>query len=167
MKHAAITLTLVATVILIGACQPQQNKQDKQDSPPDRQADIYHRPAHETQETPQNLMRAKLAHAQAVLEGIALEDFDQILNNARRLTLLSQEADAQVRRTIDYTVFSSEFRRVTEDLAKNAARKNLHAATLDYMQMTMTCVKCHSYMRNEGVAMGQPPLPTLATRQVD
>ncbi len=106
---------------------------------------------------PQSLMAAKLAHAQAILEGIALEDFDQIAKNAQHLNRISQEADWLVRRTVDYKVFSTEFRRITQDMVKDAAHKNIHAVTLDYMQMTMTCVKCHSYMRHEGLAQGRIP----------
>ena len=101
---------------------------------------------------PRNIMKAKLAHAQAVLEGIALEDFDQVRKNAQRLHELSQAADWQVQRTMEYQVFSAEFRRIVEDMAQHAQKKNIHALTLDYMQMTMTCVKCHSHMRWEGLA---------------
>jgi hypothetical protein len=98
------------------------------------------------------IMKAKLAHAQAVLEGIALEDFKQIKNNAHQLNSLSQQADWLVHRTIEYNVFSEEFRRITRDMADSATAKNLHAVTLDYVQMVMTCVKCHSHMRTQGLA---------------
>ena len=101
---------------------------------------------------PIGIMKAKLAHAQAVLEGIVTEDMDQVQRNARHLKLLSEQAEFQVHRTMEYTVFSNEFRRVADQMAKNAADKNAHAVTLDYLQLVMTCTKCHSHMRWQGLA---------------
>ena len=99
------------------------------------------------------VMKAKVAHAQAVLEGIALEDFDQIHDNARSLMALSRSADWLVHRTIAYEIYSEEFKRITQRLQIHAEKHNLHAVTLAYMELTMTCVKCHTHMRQEGLAL--------------
>lgn len=98
-----------------------------------------------------NLMKAKLSHAQAVLEGLATEDFDQVKSNAEFLHELSKATDWQVHRTVAYSVLSTEFRRIVQEMTQHAREKNQHAVTLDYMQMVMTCVKCHSHMRHEGL----------------
>ena len=93
------------------------------------------------------LMRKKLKHAQGVLEGIALNDFDKIADNADQLIIVSHQAEWVVVKTPQYELFSNQFRKSAEGLVKNAKAKNLDGAALDYVDMTMTCVKCHKYVR--------------------
>lgn len=94
-------------------------------------------------------MRAKLAHAQDVLEGLSLGDFAAIRRGAQELALASQAASWQVLQTVEYARQSAEFRRSCESL-KNAAREeNLDGATLAWMEVTMKCVQCHKYVRGE------------------
>jgi hypothetical protein len=47
-------------------------------------------------------MRKKLQHAQKVLEGIALNDFDQIMDHADGLMQLTKEVEWQVLKTPRY-----------------------------------------------------------------
>ncbi len=103
-------------------------------------------------ENVRTLMRLKLSHQQGVMEGIALEDFDKIQKNAQSLALVSQAAAWQVFQTPEYTQKSAEFRRTCDDLAKHAKEKNLDAAALDYVKLTLNCVDCHKYVR--GVRLG-------------
>lgn len=163
MNYSAVYPLLLVMFLSLAACQQTPtddadpiSASEAQAPPPD---DLH---VHPPVQGSIGIMKAKLAHAQAVLEGIVLEDFDQVEKNAQHLNSLSQQAEWLVHRTVEYTVFSSEFRRVTEDLAKNAAKKNIHAVTLDYMQMTMTCVKCHSHMRWQGLAQADAPAPLTA-----
>jgi cytochrome c556 len=93
------------------------------------------------------LMRKKLKHAHAILEGIALNDFDKIADNADGLITISQQAEWVVVKTPQYELFSNRFRKSAESLVKNAKAKNLDGAVLDYVDLTMTCVKCHKYVR--------------------
>jgi hypothetical protein len=93
------------------------------------------------------LMRKKLQHAQKVLEGIALNDFDEILNHADALMQLTNEVEWQVLKTPRYQVQSNEFRRAIENLQEKAAQKNLDGAALGYVELTLSCVKCHKYVR--------------------
>lgn len=93
------------------------------------------------------LMRKKLKHSQGVLEGVALNDFDKIADNADQLITISQQAEWVVVKSPQYELFSNQFRRSAEGLVKNAKAKNLDGAALDYVDMTMTCVKCHKYVR--------------------
>ena len=59
-------------------------------------------------------MRVKLKHAQEVLEGLTLEDYDKIAKNSQELSLLSLESNWQVLQTPDYLAHSAEFRRTTQ-----------------------------------------------------
>jgi hypothetical protein len=93
------------------------------------------------------LMQKKLEHAQKVLEGLALNDFDRITRNADDLMTLSKQAEWKVLKTPQYEVHSNEFRRITEEMIKSAREKNLDGAALNYVELTLTCVKCHKYVR--------------------
>jgi hypothetical protein len=94
-------------------------------------------------------MRAKLAHAQDVLAGLALEDYDAIARGAQELALASQAASWQVLQTAEYARQSAEFRRSCETLKKTAKEGNLDGAALAWMEVTMKCVQCHKYVRDE------------------
>jgi hypothetical protein len=95
----------------------------------------------------QELMQKKLKCSQSVLEGIALNDFDKIADNADELITISQKAEWVVVKTPQYELFSNQFRKSAESMVKNAKAKNLDGAALDYVDLTMTCVKCHKYVR--------------------
>jgi hypothetical protein len=93
------------------------------------------------------LMQRKLQHSQKVLEGVAIGDLDKIGKNAEELLTLSKLAEWRVIKSPRYEMFSSEFQRTAETLIKNAKDKNLDAAALTYVELTLTCVKCHKYVR--------------------
>jgi hypothetical protein len=94
-------------------------------------------------------MRAKLAHSQDVLEGLSLEDFDLIGKGAQELSLVSQDSSWQVLQTEDYARQSAEFRRSCDTLRKAAQEENLDGALLAWMEVTMKCVQCHRYVRDQ------------------
>ena len=94
-------------------------------------------------------MRAKLAHSQNVLEGLAIEDYDLIDKGAQELSLASEDASWQVLQTEDYARQSADFRRSCDSLRKAAKAKNLDGAALAWMEVTMKCVQCHKYVRDE------------------
>lgn len=95
-------------------------------------------------------MRAKLAHAQNVLEGLTVEDYELIDKAAQELSLASEDASWQVLQTEDYARQSAEFRRSCDSLRKAARERNLDGAALAWMEVTMKCVQCHKYVRDEG-----------------
>src|SRR6516165_1501127 len=93
-------------------------------------------PQKKEKETPKaaELMRKKLKHSQLILEGVALGDFKKISENADEL-------------------ISNQFRDNAGDLIKKAKDKNLDGAALAYVDLTLTCVKCHKYVREERGAL--------------
>lgn len=93
------------------------------------------------------LMRQKLNHSQKVLEGVATANFRMISRSAEELIQLTKAEEWQVLRTARYQLFSDEFRRTAEDLAAKADSKNLDGAALAYVEMTLSCVRCHRYVR--------------------
>lgn len=94
-------------------------------------------------------MREKLTHAQQVLEGLSLEDYDKIAGSSQRIALMSLDASWQVLQTSAYAEHSAEFRRIVDRLAREGRNKNLDGATTAYVEMTLKCVNCHKYVRAE------------------
>ena len=109
------------------------------------------RPGKEDKEV-DDLMRQKLEHAQKVLEGIALSNFDTIAQHAEELILISKKAEWKVYKTPQYELHSNEFRRNAGALAKGAKDKNLDACALAYVDTTLSCVRCHKYVREVRMA---------------
>ena len=101
-------------------------------------------------------MRAKLTHSKEVLEGLTLEDFDQIAKHGQELSLLSQAAAWNVLQTPEYKQHSLEFRRSADSLTKAAKNKNLDGAALAYVDVTLKCVNCHKYVRGVRTAQRLP-----------
>lgn len=97
-------------------------------------------------------MRAKLDHSKKLLEGLALEDFTMIARESQELSLLSQATNWQVLQTPEYLDQSREFRRTADALTAAAREKNLDAAALRYVELTMKCVNCHKYVRKVRLA---------------
>jgi cytochrome c556 len=92
-------------------------------------------------------MRLKLEHSQKVLEGLTLEDFELAAKHAQQIALLTEDETWRVYQTLEYRHHSAEFQRIANDLTKQAQKKNLDGAALAYVQMTMSCVNCHKYVR--------------------
>jgi len=100
-----------------------------------------------------DFMRVKLTASQKVLEGLALEDFDEIVKNSQQISLLTLAETWQVFQTPDYVQRSTEFRRSVDAMTEAARKKNLDGATLAYVKATTQCVDCHKYVR--GVRMAK------------
>lgn len=94
-----------------------------------------------------SVMERKLKHAQQVLEGLALKDFDKVNKNAEGLMECLKEATWRINDTDKYLLYSNDFLRHIEDLQKSSKNKNIDKATIAYMEMTLTCVKCHEHLR--------------------
>lgn len=105
-----------------------------------------------------DFMRAKLTHANKVLEGLATEDFDLVAKHSQEISLLSQAATWRVLQTPEYLERSTEFRRSVDGLTQAAKKKNLDAAALAYVDVTMKCVSCHKYVRHVRMAQADRPL---------
>lgn len=93
------------------------------------------------------LMLKKLEHSQKVLEGLALNDFDQITKNARDLIDISKAVEFKVFKSPQYEMHSNDFRRNADMLVQTAQARNLEGAALAYVEMTLTCVRCHQHVR--------------------
>jgi len=92
-------------------------------------------------------MQQKLTSSRDIVKGLAIEDFDLLSKSGQDLLLLSHEADWNVFQTQDYLSLSREFRGSAQRLRDSANEKNLDGATLAYFEVTLNCVRCHKYLR--------------------
>ena len=100
--------------------------------------------------TRDQFMRKKLEYSKNILEGLVLEDFTLISRNARALKTMSEAAawqDSMIPNATDYIPYTMEFQRQSDELMENANKGNLDGASLVYLQMTLTCVRCHKCAR--------------------
>jgi hypothetical protein len=93
------------------------------------------------------MMQKKLKSAHLVLDGVAIGDFKKIANGGEELTQLAKSETWQLIRSPHYERHSADFIRATENLVKKAKEKNMDGAALAYVEMTLSCVRCHQYVR--------------------
>lgn len=92
-------------------------------------------------------MRKKLEASQSILEGLVVEDFDMIALGARQLKTMSAAAEFMVIDDPLYAEYARDFRTSADKLSKAAKGKRLDGSTLAYVDLTMSCVECHKYVR--------------------
>ena len=132
-----LALVLVGLLALTAADGLGQNPQkDKIDSPPlPNEAQV---------------MQVKLKRFQALLEAITKEDYKAMEENARSLArIVDTTAFLRAYKTEEYEVQARAFKQAAMTLAAKADAKNLDGATLAYLDMTMSCVKCHNHFRGK------------------
>jgi hypothetical protein len=104
------------------------------------------------QDTLKALMVKKLENSQKVLEALAMGDFERIGKHAEELIRISKAVEFRVLKTPQYEIYSNDFRRNAEALVLMAKGKNLDGAALAYVELTLSCVKCHKHVREVRMA---------------
>lgn len=138
---------VAALIVSLGFGQADEKPQPKPAEPPKKLS----------------VMQRKLGHSQKVLEALALNDFERIKAEAASLQLCAKEASWQVLKTQKYEIYSNDFVRNLDNLQAAAKKKNIDSAALAYVEITLTCVKCHQYVREEGIGAA-PDLSPLTPR---
>jgi hypothetical protein len=113
-------------------------------------------------------MKRKLQYSQKMLEGIALNDFDMINDNAAGLITISKQAEWMVLKTPAYELNSNEFRRAVSNVVDKAREKNIDGVALAYVEVTLSCVRCHKHVREVRMGLLDEPLlrkPVLALNE--
>jgi hypothetical protein len=95
----------------------------------------------------QVLMRDKLTYAKDALDGLAVEDFAKVAHSAEMLRMISRASSWYVLDSEEYDRYSKDFQEQAADLERHAKARNLDAATLDYVRISLTCVQCHKHVR--------------------
>ncbi|HEY1186416.1 MAG TPA: hypothetical protein VGE74_02115 [Gemmata sp.] len=103
------------------------------------------------------VMQRKLMHSEKVLEGLATNDFGKISTGADGLLECAKDVTWKINETEKYLMHTNEFLRRVEALKKAAKAKNTDAAALAYVDLTLTCVRCHQHMREERISAAPVP----------
>lgn len=99
----------------------------------------------------QLLMRDKLTQIGQVLEGVTLDDYEQVKEGAQILRQISKATSWHiVDQTPQYQRLLKNFQEQAADLERHAGERNAEAATLDIVRMNITCTHCHQHMRDIG-----------------
>jgi hypothetical protein len=113
-------------------------------------------PAHAQTLAINRVMRQKLADAQAVLAAVVTSNWTALEQNSRALAAATNDPAWMVLRTPEYTKQSEAFVRAASDLVDAAGRRDLEAAPLAYVTLTMRCVQCHRYVARARIANAGP-----------
>lgn len=91
----------------------------------------------------QHFMEGKMVLSQEILRGVVLQEFDKIEKNAVAMGVLTLAEEWGFSNSKEYLRMSDDLARITRQLAKAAHEKNIHAATIAYQRLTLTCSECH------------------------
>lgn len=136
MRFSIVTGALLTTAMLIAvsSSESQEDKTGKSKTPTSNQL----------------LMRDKLVQMNRILEGITLDQFDQVEDAAEILRKISRATGWHiVDQSPQYKRLSKNFQEQAVDLERHAKERNVEAATLDLVRMNVTCTHCHQHMREE------------------
>ncbi len=97
---------------------------------------------------PTRVMKDKLKFTHQLITGLAREDFKTLEENARALRRIAREQWI-AEPTPEYRSQLQVFWTTLEGIEDGAKRKNIEEATLAYMQMTLSCVRCHKAIRRD------------------
>jgi hypothetical protein len=110
----------------------------------------------------QRLMRRKLDHSKGLLEGLALADHNRLIRDANALQNLTRQTEWQVMAAPRYALYSDELQRNLDKLIRGARTRNIDAAALAYVEVTLTCIHCHEYIREVRSARLEGPDPACS-----
>lgn len=93
------------------------------------------------------LMVEKLKSSQQLLEGLVTQNFAKITDSGERLLAISNQAEWFAFETPSYKLHTNEFRRAAETVIQKSKAKNIDGVALAYVDLTLTCVRCHQHVR--------------------
>lgn len=100
-------------------------------------------------------MRLKLQASNQILEGLVTENFKKISDGAAQLGKMSAAEKWRASNDPMYLQHSGDFRRMVDKLKKKAADDNLEACALVWLDVTMSCLECHEFVRSILIANGE------------
>lgn len=95
------------------------------------------------------IMATKLRHAQSTLTAVVQADYPAVERNALALQSISADAMSMPQDTVSYAVLADQFREVAGTLAAKASEEDLDGVTAAYLELTRTCVACHTRVHRE------------------
>jgi cytochrome c556 len=128
MKRILFAVTMLTLALIPFSAAGQEKKEDRD-------------------EVLAKMMQKKLKSAHTVLDGVVTADFKKVANGGEELIRLAKSETWQLIRSPHYETHSANFIRATEKLVKKAQEKNMDGTALAYVEVTLSCVRCHEYVR--------------------
>jgi hypothetical protein len=97
------------------------------------------------------VMKEKLKHSQFLLDGLAREDFALIRDHAGELKRLGEDSLKRISPNLTYVKYCAEFVSIADELGRKAKDEDLNGVTLSYIRLTINCVDCHKFTRDERI----------------
>ncbi|EMI19509.1 hypothetical protein RMSM_03567 [Rhodopirellula maiorica SM1] len=110
-------------------------------------------------------MEKKLDYSTAILRGLAMQDFDEIQANAQKMRVLNTMEGFVRSRNKEYRKHVNTFQVVTDELITQSKQKNIDGVTLAFNQLTVSCVRCHQSLREDGDSDAETTLSVPSTRR--
>ena len=110
-------------------------------------------------------MEKKLDYSSAILRGLAMQDFDTIQANAQKMRVLNTMEGFVRSRNKEYRKHVNTFQFVTDELINQSKRKNIDGVTLAFNHLTVSCVRCHQSLREDGDSDVDATPPVESTRR--
>ena len=99
-----------------------------------------------------SVMRAKLEHAQKILEAVVTSDWVSLETHSRELERLTGDPGWTVLKYPEYAKHSAVFVLAIQDLHRAASRHDLEETPKAYIAVTLQCVECHRYLARQRIA---------------
>ncbi len=128
------TLITVATLALMTATLGMHPTRGGDNQEPEKQGSVW--------------MKQKLGASQNILGGLTKADFDAIRMNAESMLFVGYLEKWVRADTPGYQNMMRDFEYANKALVRASREKNLDAATLGYVQLTLSCVNCHKVVRD-------------------
>lgn len=99
------------------------------------------------------IMKAKLAHSQAILAAVVTSNWAVLDRESRALALIVRDPAWTVALTEpEYLRQSDAFSRALQDLIQASAKRDLESAANAQIALTASCVRCHVHMTRRRLA---------------
>lgn len=97
-------------------------------------------------------MRKKMNASNKILEGLVVNRLDLVTEGSTVLLSMSEEEKWRASTNIIYLQHSEEFKRSVKKMNKKAKEGSLDGASLAWIDVTMSCIECHEWVRSSLIA---------------
>lgn len=116
----------------------------------------------------EEFMHQKLDASSDILEGLLVEDFEQIEKAGKKLREMSTLEKWRVSNDMMYRNHSKDFQDNVDKLVQSAARaRSLDRVALAWFDTTLSCIECHRWVRNVLIADSEAPVTFPAPSAVN
>jgi hypothetical protein len=70
--------------------------------------------------------------------------------------VLGEESLRRISPNLTYLKYCGEFTSIAEELERRAKEEDLNGATLSYIKLTVNCVECHKFTRDNRILDQRP-----------